>query len=191
MEYELEQLNKEREKVKYTSYSPHKPYIRTLESKLPIWIAIVLIIILFNLFFLSYYLFMRLPTGLKFEHEERYPDKFIAESAARYIKNLTDIGDRVAGSGNLEKTIQFLLDSINDIKKNVHVSNKIEVEHQIQNGSYYRDKKEYPQLNVYTNIQNVIVKLTHRDNPNCDHALLLNSHFDTVPMSPGNFFYYH
>lgn len=134
---------------------------------------------------------MWLPTGLLLQNEERFPDRFIGESAAIYIKNLTDIGDRVVGTVNNEDyAVNFLLETVDEIRRNAHVSNYIEVDHQIQDGSYYRDKIKYPQLNVYRGIQNIVVKLSksNRSTGIDDHYILLNSHYDTVPLSPGECF---
>lgn len=185
---EEERLNKKQEIGTHTSYSPNRRYVSSFESKLPIWIAIIIISVLFILFFVAYGLFMWLPTGLMFHHEERYPDRFIAESAAGYIKNLTDIGDRVVGTvENEDYAVTLLLHTIEDIRRNAHASNEIEIDHQIQDGSYYRDKVHYPQLNVYRGIQNIVVKLSksNRSEIMDNNYILLNSHFDSVSLSPG------
>lgn len=194
MEYELDELDGKPKTVKYSPYAPtNRRFITTFESKLPIWIAACIISVLFALFFAAFGLFRWLPTGLLLKNEERYPDRFIGESAGIFVKNLTDIGDRVAGTVNNEDyTVQFLLDTVEGIKGKSHASNRIEIDHQVQDGSYYRDKVLYPQLNVYRGIQNVVVKLSKSNGsaPD-DHYILLNAHFDTVPMSPGerhNFF---
>lgn len=188
MNYELDELDGKQGKVKYTSYAPNRRFVSTFETRLPIWIAIILILSLFILFFIAYALFMSLPTGLLLQNEERFPDRFIGESAGNFIKNLTDIGDRVAGTVNNEDyTVTFLLETIEEIRRNAHASNYIEADHQVQDGSYYRDKAQYPQLNVYRGIQNVVVKLSksNRSGTMDDHYILLNAHFDTVPLSPG------
>lgn len=190
-DHELDELNRKQEKVKYTSYSPNRRFVSSFETRLPIWVAAIIISVLFILFFIAYGLFMWLPTGLLLQNEERFPDRFIGESAAIYIKNLTDIGDRVVGTVNNEDyAVNFLLETVDEIRRNAHVSNYIEVDHQIQDGSYYRDKIKYPQLNVYRGIQNIVVKLSksNRSTGIDDHYILLNSHYDTVPLSPGECF---
>lgn len=188
MNYELEELDRKQGKVKYTSYAPNRRFVSSFETRLPIWVAIILILSLFILFFIAYGLFMWLPTGLLLQNEERFPNRFIGESAGIYVKNLTDIGDRVAGTANNEDyAVMFLLDTVEEIRRNAHGSNYIEVDHQVQDGSYYRDKIQYPQLNVYRGIQNVVVKLSksNRSAIMDNHYILLNAHFDTVPLSPG------
>ncbi|XP_063703868.1 endoplasmic reticulum metallopeptidase 1-like [Culicoides brevitarsis] len=187
MEYELDELDGKRKRSKF-SYAPNRRFVTSFETKLPVWVALCLIVALFGLFFTAFGLFRWLPTGLLLQNEERYPDRFIGEQAAMYVKSLTDIGDRVAGTPNNEDyTVQLLLDTVEAIKKQSHESNLIEVDHQVQDGSYYRDKVHYPQLNVYRGIQNVVVKLSKANASAAmdDHYILLNAHFDTVPMSPG------
>lgn len=51
-------------------------------------------------------------------------------------------------------------------------------------GGYYLDDIA-GFMNVYDRAQNVIVKL-HGAQNDTEHSLLVNSHFDTVPASPGN-----
>lgn len=153
----------------------------------PIWGALLIIAGLVTLFVGAYVLFFRLPRGLLVMNEDKHPASFIAERAAWHIENLTSIGDRVAGSLNNEvHTVNYLLHTIDKIRLGAHPSNLIEVDHQVANGSYWRDKPVYPHLNVYRGIQNVVVRLGRRDKPDTDHYILLNSHFDTVSMSPGN-----
>lgn len=42
-------------------------------------------------------------------------------------------------------------------------------------------------MNVYRGVQNIVVKLSNINDsyPEAENYMLLNSHFDTVPMSPG------
>lgn len=192
--YELEplassNLNKTRRPVNYRPI-PTRKVVR-FKNELPLWLLFVQICVLVCLFFTAFYLFLRLPRGLELSDEEFYPNRFIAERAAAHIKNLTDIGDRVAGTANNEElAMNLILHEIDKIKQEAHTSNLIEVDRQIANGSYYRDKRVYPQVNVYRGIQNIVVKLDKKNKPTdsgVDNYILLNSHVDTVVMSPGEF----
>lgn len=154
--------------------------------QIPLWTSSIIIVCLIFLFWISYLLFFRLPRGLVVSDEEKHPNAFIAEHASWYIGNLTKIGDRVAGHMNNEVyTVNYLLQEIDKIRFEAHTANFIEVDHQISNGSYWRDKPYYSSLNVYKGIQNVVVRLGTKDKTDSDHYILLNSHFDSVSMSPG------
>lgn len=181
-EYELEALN-------YPSpyRQPTSAYKRaSVRQELPIWVAALIIGGMFVLFFSAYGLFVRLPRGVKQADETKQPNRFVAERAAWTIGNLTKIGDRVAGHVNNEvHAVNFLLQQIDKIKLDAHASNLIEVDHQVANGSYWRDKAPYDHLNWYRGIQNVVVKLSRKDIPDSKHYILMNSHFDSVSMSPG------
>lgn len=61
---------------------------------------------------------------------------------------------------------------------------EMETEVQIGDGSYHELWQQFSAVNVYENVQNVIVKLSAKKSKN-ENWILLNSHFDTVPMSPG------
>ncbi|KAH8384740.1 hypothetical protein KR093_007130, partial [Drosophila rubida] len=126
-------------------------------------------------------LFFRLPTVLTIEEHGR-GGSFIGERAYRTLNDLTNIGPRVAGStANEVDTIQFLLNEIEDIRKNMLGEYfSLEVDLQITSGSYIYSSL----LEMYQGVQNVVVKLTSK-NSTSDSYLLLNSHFDTVLTSPG------
>lgn len=69
-----------------------------------------------------------------------------------------------------------IVDIIND-RDRVH---NIEIDVQLASGSF----QLFTMITVYQNIQNVIVKLSPA-NATAKYSLLLNSHFDSVPISPG------
>lgn len=79
--------------------------------------------------------------------------------------------------------VDFLKREINFIIQQAHKKQKIDVDHQIVSGSYYLDLKPYGLINVYENVQNIIVRIESENNLNS--SLLLNCHFDSVPTSPG------
>lgn len=70
-----------------------------------------------------------------------------------------------------------VLDIINDKVSGVH---NIEIDVQVASGSF----QLYTMITVYQNIQNVIVKLSPT-NTTAEYSLLLSTHFDSVPISPG------
>lgn len=85
------------------------------------------------------------------------------------------IGSKVVGSyANEVLATQFVLDYANEIKLNATRPDDVMVDHQIVSGVVRENA-------MYFNIQNVIVRLQGES----DHAVLMNSHYDSVPGSPG------
>ena len=60
---------------------------------------------------------------------------------------------------------------------------KIELDFQVATGSHYIRYSPHGKIVSYSNLQNVVVKL-HGAN-NASQSVLINSHFDSVPTSPG------
>lgn len=99
----------------------------------------------------------------------------------KYNMGITSIGPKVVGSDiNEVIAVQFLQTEIQKIieeKNSVH-----EIEFDIQNGS--GSFQLNTMTSVYRNIQNFVVKLSPA-NLTTTNSLLLNTHFDSVPISPG------
>lgn len=68
----------------------------------------------------------------------------------------------------------FVLDYVNEIRRNSTRPNDVFIDHMVTSG-VVRDNA------MYFNIQNVVVRLQGES----DHAVLMNSHYDSVPGSPG------
>ncbi|KAJ3254880.1 hypothetical protein HK103_006776 [Boothiomyces macroporosus] len=109
-------------------------------------------------------------------------DYFSEGNCFDIIKVLSsDIGMRVVGTPQETKAKEYIIDYINNLKK----SSKNEMEVIIQNahGSHRFDFMGEPVIKVYSNVTNIIVRLT------CDtcskDAILLNSHFDSSIVTPG------
>lgn len=129
--------------------------------------------------------------------QERHPGEFIGERAYQNLKALNDFGNRlitfyiahrlnqtfnfptgpkVTGSrANEDWAVNYILDYVNEVKRNASRPDDIQVQHQMVSGLNENWAMHYE------NIQNVIVRLQGED----DHALLINCHFDSVPGSPG------
>lgn len=76
--------------------------------------------------------------------------------------------------------IDVLRNQVLDIISNQDPVHNIEIDVQVASGSF----QLYTMLTVYQNIQNFIVKLSPA-NATAEYSLLLNSHVDSVPISPG------
>ncbi|KAJ8963361.1 hypothetical protein NQ318_018833 [Aromia moschata] len=125
-----------------------------------------------------------LPTPLTISDEKDYPDSFIAERAINDLDELTKIGPRITGGYENEFiAVNFLERRIYNIIQHAHPNQKIELDLQLVSGAYNLDLLLVDQINVYANVQNVVVKL-HGKNDSTN-SVLINSHFDSVPTSPG------
>lgn len=114
-----------------------------------------------------------------------YPDSFIAEKAQSYLKLLTDLGPRVVGSYENEfLSVDILKREIELIQQQANKNHTIEVDIQVVTGSYLLGYKPNSIINAYSNVQNVVVKLSSRNDS--ESSVLVNAHFDSVPTSPGN-----
>ncbi len=76
--------------------------------------------------------------------------------------------------------IEILRHQVLDIINDKDVVHNIEIDVQIASGSF----PLFTMITVYQNIQNFIVRLSP-SNFTAEYSLLLNSHFDSVPVSPG------
>lgn len=162
-----------------------KTIIATVEPKLLkwSWSLLILLLLVFYYFVVVLWVVNYLPTPLTNAERSIHPDRFIAENAARYLKGLTDLGPRVAGSTvNEVNAIEYLKRCLQEIKEQADLNEYIfEMDLQVASGSYALIRM----INTYVNVQNLVVKLTPKAAVNSSDFLLINSHFDTVPSSPG------
>ncbi|KAK4883948.1 hypothetical protein RN001_000219 [Aquatica leii] len=124
-----------------------------------------------------------LPRPLEVIHERNNPDAFISERAIHDLKLLSSLGPRVTGSYENEAlAVNFFKREIAFINQRTHRNQKLEVDLQTVSGSYFLNLKSNPEIHAYSKVQNIVVRLHGKSS---SHSLLLNSHFDTVPRSPG------
>lgn len=101
------------------------------------------------------------------------------------MKLLTDLGPRVTGSyENDVLAVDYVLRQIDMIIHQKHQNQLVEVDVQVVSGSYNLEAMLVDQINVYSKVQNVVVKL-HGINNDTNRSILVNAHFDSVPTSPG------
>lgn len=127
--------------------------------------------------------FFHLPTGLRVENEGNTPGEFIAERAERILFDFEMIGPKVVGSfANENLTVQLLHDEVEQIRRVMrHDLYDLEVDVQVVSGAYMH----WTMINMYQGLQNFVVKLSSKSSTSQNY-LLINSHFDTKPGSPGN-----
>lgn len=108
----------------------------------------------------------------------------MAGRAEKQLHDFERIGPKVVGSrANEVETVRFLLAEVDKIKLELRSDlYELEVEVQSPSGGFLIAGM----WNMYQGIQNVIVKLTTKESQS-DSYLLINSHFDSKPGSPGGY----
>lgn len=79
------------------------------------------------------------------------------------------------------------MEQIKQIQGNASENIEITYDVEANDGIFLRQSKLYEVMNVYRGAQNIVVKMSAKNVPesNEKNYILLNSHWDTVPMSPG------
>jgi len=122
-----------------------------------------------------------MPRPLTRSDEASHPNSFIAQRAEDTLIELTRIGPRVVGSmANEESAVEFLRAEVAKVESEMSDLLEIEVDVQQASGAYMH----WEMVNMYQGIQNVVVKLSEKNSTN-ENYLLINSHYDSVPGSPG------
>lgn len=113
----------------------------------------------------------------------------MSERAYEHVEYLANnIGYRVAGTPNNEDlAVKYIIDQIEQIKGNTSADIQLVYDVEMNDGHFLRQSKMYEVINLYRGIQNIVVKLSSKNVLESEEKnyILLNSHFDTVPMSPG------
>lgn len=109
------------------------------------------------------------------------PTKFCTRNAVRINKNLTEIGPRQIGSyANEVLAVQFLTNELDKLIAAANPNHSIEYELQTASGNLH----EAGSVRVYQSLQNVVVRFTPQG-ADKETSILINSHFDTKPNTPG------
>ncbi|KAH8300003.1 hypothetical protein KR044_008473, partial [Drosophila immigrans] len=121
----------------------------------------------------------RLPTALTIEDADR--NVFIAERAYKDLYGLSNLGTKMVGSKENEvDAVQFLLQKLYQIKEDsLKEYFDIEIDLSQASGEFiYSDL-----INKYQGVQNIAVKFSSK-NSTSQNWLLVNSHFDSKPVTP-------
>jgi len=130
-------------------------------------------------------LYYRLPDRLTISEESHRPGEFVAERAQQYLYTYDRIGPKVTGSyANEVTTVEFLVNETEKIRAEMRSDlYDLELDVQSPTGGYVFNDM----VNMYQGIHNVIVKLSSKSSQS-ESYLLLNSHFDSKPGSPGELY---
>ncbi|BFG04134.1 endoplasmic reticulum metallopeptidase 1-like [Drosophila madeirensis] len=128
-------------------------------------------------------LYNRLPERVTVADEAFKPGQFVGERAQRQLLDFDRIGPKVVGSiANEVTTVAFLVNEAEKIRAEMRSDlYELEVDVQAPSGGYVF----VDMVNMYQGIQNVVVKLSAKSSQS-ESYLLLNSHFDSKPSSPGS-----
>ncbi|XP_017490382.1 PREDICTED: endoplasmic reticulum metallopeptidase 1-like [Rhagoletis zephyria] len=127
-------------------------------------------------------LFLSLPEGITIASESSYPGQFIAERAENILYDFNHIGPKVVGSdANENHTVELLKNELEKIRSVMQEDLfELDVDVQVVSGAYMH----WQMVNMYQAVQNVVVRIRSK-NSTSEAALLMNSHFDSKPGSPG------
>ncbi|XP_037717354.1 endoplasmic reticulum metallopeptidase 1-like isoform X2 [Drosophila subpulchrella] len=156
---------------------------KELKRRLPWYYAPSFLLLWVALFFAVVLpLFYRLPDRITIADEPLKPGEFVAERAQKILYEFDRIGPKVVGSiANEVTTVAFLLNEVEKIRGEMRSDLfDLEVDVQQPSGSYVVGTM----TSIYQGIQNVVVKLSTASS-NSSSYLLINSHFDSKPGSPG------
>ena len=96
------------------------------------------------------------------------------------------MGPKITGGRTNEVlAVEYLTSQIRAIIGGAHTNQDIELDLQVVSGSFYLAYEPHGAIFSYANVQNIVVKVHSRTTSN--RSVLINTHFDTVPTSPGNF----
>ncbi|KQS62845.1 uncharacterized protein Dere_GG27129 [Drosophila erecta] len=128
-------------------------------------------------------LYNRLPERVTIAEEPSKRGEFVAGRAEQQLHAFERIGPKVVGSrANEVETVEFLLDEVEKIKMELRSDlYELEVDVQLASGGFLIAGM----WDMYQGIQNVIVKLSTKQSQS-ESYLLINSHFDSKPGSPGS-----
>ncbi|KAF7287971.1 hypothetical protein GWI33_000031 [Rhynchophorus ferrugineus] len=146
----------------------------------PFYIGLLVIVLLTGLFGVVIYLDSLLPSAIVQENKDY--TVFNAQRASKDVLYLTQLGPRIVGSHENEQiTYYYLMNRINDIIYTRNKNQNIEIDVQEVSGAYSFKRSE-GFINTYYSVKNIIVKF---HGINSTNSVLVNSHFDSAPTSPG------
>ncbi|KAG0055922.1 hypothetical protein BGZ83_007045 [Gryganskiella cystojenkinii] len=155
---------------------------------------------LFSLILVAYQVHYSLPTpvmdaGQGIDPRTGLKNRFSEANVRKVVRDLSEgIGFRVVGTEQDVEAQVYLQRTIQDLKEQAqreavsavagHLSPKFEVWTQVADGSHQFDFMSKVVMKTYTNMTNIIVRLSCGET--CDeNAILLNGHYDTTLGSPG------
>lgn len=165
----------------------HGSAVAKRPETLPSLYIIFTIVLAFFIFYVVQLMEARLPPALTKSDAllPQHQHKFIAENAMEFLKGLTDLGPRVAGSyENDVLAVEYLDRKLNAIAREHNASgvHQVEIERQVASGAYQLTFLDGMTMQ-YNDVHNVIVRVAAVKPTNV--SLMFNCHFDSVPDSPG------
>ncbi|CCG84536.1 protein of unknown function [Taphrina deformans PYCC 5710] len=142
---------------------------------------------------LSYKTHFNLPTALTDLHDAYNEPQFSEVQALKYVKTMADdIGYRIVGSKTHVESRDWLKSEIEVLRRELEadpVRNQmyeVEVLNQPGEGSHRFDFMNKVVMKQYSDIENVVVRISSRQNPRSkENSVLVNAHLDSTLPSPG------
>ncbi|EDV36212.1 uncharacterized protein Dana_GF12845 [Drosophila ananassae] len=157
---------------------------KEIKRRLPWYYAPSFLILWVALFYaIVFPLYHRLPDSVMISDESRKPGEFVAERAQRLLYKYDRIGPKVVGSvANEVTTVAFIKEEVENVRAAMRTDlYDLELDVQQPSGAYMH----WQMVNMYQGVQNVAVKLSSKSS-NSSSYVLMNSHFDSKPTSPGS-----
>lgn len=140
----------------------------------------VIVVVYCAIFYACYANFYSLPSPNL--SEDISTGDFNARVARKYLTGITQYGPKVAGSVFNEKNaVAYLQAELAEIQRNMHPNHELKVDVQVADGAVQLSSSS----STYQGVRNVVVRLWNAGDVEPQTALLINSHYDTVAVSPG------
>ncbi|CEF66358.1 Endoplasmic reticulum metallopeptidase 1 [Strongyloides ratti] len=136
---------------------------------------------------ISFHLHTKLPTP---KDPIDFVDSFSETRISNFLQELSDIGNKPAGSINCElKTFNLIKNKLNQLKeKALFTQHSIEIETQYESSCFNMPRFDTDGFGIcYKNISNIIARLSpvHTGISPSRTSLLINCHYDSWPTSDG------
>uniref|UniRef100_A0A1B0CV17 FXNA-like protease n=1 Tax=Lutzomyia longipalpis TaxID=7200 RepID=A0A1B0CV17_LUTLO len=172
----------EEETAEFNAADEERPKTKKEEFLIPFWVSPIVLGIGMLLFYTGTVAFHSLPDLITLAEERDNQDAFIGERARNMLEEFVKIGPKIVGSeANEVLAVEFILREIETIDSSRHFAHTIEVDVSTHDGSFGIGTS----TSTYNELQNIVVRVKPSQGPTPAATLLVNSHYDTVPTSPG------
>lgn len=148
--------------------------------------AVTLYVLCFATIYVAYYTDYLLPANrIATGADDAYSSTFSVAHARKHLQELVAFGPRHVGSRLNEVEIpQFLMQKVESLRDGIPAGVHIEADvHRSSGMFYHRFLNGF--TNVYTNVTNVVIRLSWGSVDDSAPSVLVNAHYDSFYSSPG------
>ncbi|KAL1923179.1 uncharacterized protein VTP21DRAFT_9555 [Calcarisporiella thermophila] len=149
------------------------------DASSPLRSYIIILITVFLAVWFGSYMHYRLPEPVLKEDSEGFSE-LNARETVTYLAE--EIGERIVGTAEEGRAKQYLLSRLREYQ--LSANTKFDVFVQEESGTHRFDFMHHMVLKMYTNVTNIIVRMSCGEECN-KNAVLLNAHYDSMIGSPG------